>query len=317
MKNTNMLSVRGGAGAAAIGLVFTLSIVHGRAQQASPAERQYPYPSVRDQRGVIPPGPRVEPWASPLGDGPFLFETYEQRNIRVVVLAKGLSHPWSLAFLPDGSMLVTERAGRLRIIRNGVLDPQSVAGLPASRWALDSGLPGAIHGYMDVALHPRFAENHWVYLSYTKPLDENRATVAVARGRWDGRAMTQVRDIFVAAPVITRSGAMVPFATRANAAIRGWATQLGTRICWRLESYATACGFPNPGLGVPAGAVRMIRLGETLPLALRSNTSAVWSMKFDTHNSLLTGSSATPIGRLIPVFGPDRTRIGVASPLAV
>ena len=65
----NRLSVRGAAGAAAAGLLLTLSIVHGRAQQASPDERQYPYPAVRDQRGVIPPGPRVAPWASPLADG--------------------------------------------------------------------------------------------------------------------------------------------------------------------------------------------------------------------------------------------------------
>src|SRR4029078_9180480 len=102
------------------------------------------------------------------------------------------------AFLPDGSMLVTERAGRLRIIRNGVLDPRPVAGGPASYWAGASGLPGAVHGYMDIALHPKFAENHYVYLTYTKPLDEKRRTVAIARGRWDGAALTEVRDIFVA-----------------------------------------------------------------------------------------------------------------------
>ena len=69
-------------------------------------------------------------------------------------------------------MLVTTRAGQLRIIRNGVLDPKPVAGTPASYRAGESGLPGAIHGYMDVALHPRFAENRFVYLSYTKPLDD-------------------------------------------------------------------------------------------------------------------------------------------------
>ncbi len=61
-------------------------------------------------------------------------------------------------------MLVTERAGRLRIIRNGALDPKPVAGAPASYWAAESGAPGAVHGYMDIALHPRFAENGFVYL---------------------------------------------------------------------------------------------------------------------------------------------------------
>src|ERR1700691_4583287 len=91
---TNMLSVRVATGSAVVALLFTLLIVQGRAQQAPAGERQYPYPSVRDQRGVIPPGPRVAPWISPLGDGPFLLESYEQRHIRVVVVTKGLSHPW-------------------------------------------------------------------------------------------------------------------------------------------------------------------------------------------------------------------------------
>ena len=68
---------------------------------------------------------------------------------------------------------------------------------PVSYWAGESGLPGAVHGYMDVALHPRFADNHFVYLSYTKPLDEKRRTVAIARGAWDGHAIKEMRDIFV------------------------------------------------------------------------------------------------------------------------
>ena len=109
-----------------------------------------------------------------LPDKPPEFDTAEGQNIRVVVVTRALEYPWALAFLPDGTMLVTERAGRLRVIRNGVLDPQPVAGSPASYWAGESGLPGAVHGYMDVALHPQFAENQLVYLTYTKPLDEKR-----------------------------------------------------------------------------------------------------------------------------------------------
>jgi glucose/arabinose dehydrogenase len=134
----------------------------------------------------------------PLPDKPVEFDTGEGQRIRVVVVTRALTNPWSLAFLPDGSMLVTERIGQLRIIRKGVLDPKPVAGAPASYWAGESGLPGAVHGYMDLALHPRFSENQFLYLSYTKPLDQNRRTVAIARGRWNGSALTEVRDIFVA-----------------------------------------------------------------------------------------------------------------------
>jgi len=133
----------------------------------------------------------------PLPDHPVVFDTAEGVNIRVVVVTKALEYPWSLAFLPDGSMLVTERAGRLRIIRKGVLDPKPVAGGPASVWAGESGGPGAIHGYMDIALHPRFAENHLLYLAYTKPLDGGKRTTAIARGRWDGSGLVDVKDIFV------------------------------------------------------------------------------------------------------------------------
>src|SRR5262245_19622346 len=88
-------------------------------------------------------------------------------------------------------MLVTERGGRLRIIRKGVLDPQPVAGVPVVRAAGLSGL-------MDIALHPRFAENNFIYLSYTKPLEGEKTTLAVARGRWTGTALTDVKDVFVA-----------------------------------------------------------------------------------------------------------------------
>jgi len=134
----------------------------------------------------------------PLPKLPMEFATAEEQRIRVSAVTTGLEYPFSMAFLPGGDILVTERAGRLRLIRNGVLDPQPVAGTPASYWTGESGMPGAIHGYMDVVLHPRFAENKWIYLSYTKPLDEKRRFVAIARGRWDGKKISDMRDIFVA-----------------------------------------------------------------------------------------------------------------------
>ena len=112
----------------------------------------------------------------------------------VTVVAKGFAHPWSLAFLPDQSMLVTERDGRLRLVRHGKLEAQPVSGAPtvfvANLW-----------GLMDVALHPRFAENRLVYLSYLKPSAAGRGgTLALARGRLEGNALSDVADIFVADP---------------------------------------------------------------------------------------------------------------------
>jgi glucose/arabinose dehydrogenase len=127
----------------------------------------------------------------PLPDHPVEYKTAEGQDIRVIVVARGLASPWSLAFLPDGSLLVTERPGRLRIIRGGQLDPEPVAGVPEVRGVGLSGL-------LDVVLHPRFADNRLVYLSYDKPSGDNGAVLAVARGEWDGRALKNVRDIFVA-----------------------------------------------------------------------------------------------------------------------
>ena len=111
--------------------------------------------------------------------------------IRVVPVARGLSHPWSLAFLPSEEMLVTERDGRLRIIRNGVLDPTPVAGVPKV-------FARVLGGLLDVALHPSFAQNRVVYLSYSKAGENNLSTTALARGRFDGTVLTDVKEIFVA-----------------------------------------------------------------------------------------------------------------------
>ena len=113
---------------------------------------------------------------APLPDGPQILEARAQR-IRVVTVTKGLSHPWGLAFLPDGNVLITERAGRLRIVRQGVLDPQPIPGVPTVHTVLVAGL-------MDIALHPQFAENRLVYLTYSKPGD------AAPPQRWHVAAST-------------------------------------------------------------------------------------------------------------------------------
>jgi aldose sugar dehydrogenase len=147
-------------------------------------------------------GPGVPPpigWpAPPLGSGPFPLESAEARNLRVVVIARGLEQPWSMAFLPDGDMLVTERPGRLRIVRDGVLQPNPVAGTPHVRAA-------GLQGLMDVALHPDFNTNHWVYLTYHKPVGDDDGAVTLARGKWNGRALTDVEDIFASHATATEA----------------------------------------------------------------------------------------------------------------
>lgn len=137
----------------------------------------------------------------PLGEGPYVFDTGEQHRIRVVVLSKDLSHPWSMAFLPDGAILITERAGRLRIFRDGVLDPKPVAGIPEVK-------AQALQGLMDVALHPKFSENKLIYFTYHKPNPNpgpnapanTPGVITLARGRWNGSALENVTDIFSSIP---------------------------------------------------------------------------------------------------------------------
>lgn len=167
-------------------LAMPMVAVLGLAQQKVPFDATYKIP-------IAPQGLAN----LPLPNMPIVYDTGEGQKIRVVAVTRALEFPFSLAFLPGGDILVTERAGRLRIIREGKLDPQPVAGGPVGFGTGESGMPGAVHGYMDVVLHPQFTENHYIYISYTKSLDEKRKVLALARGRWDGKGLTETRDIFV------------------------------------------------------------------------------------------------------------------------
>ncbi len=135
----------------------------------------------------------------PLGDGPWVLDTAEQHQIRVSVVTRGLEHPWAIAFLPDGGMLITERPGRLRLVRDGVLDPQPISGVPDVRTDGNGGL-------MDVAIHPEFAENGLVYLTYTKRANDGRGSPTLARGRLEGHALHDVADLVVTQPFHGNSG---------------------------------------------------------------------------------------------------------------
>jgi aldose sugar dehydrogenase len=131
----------------------------------------------------------------PLGDGPWTYDTYEKATrIRVSVVTKGISHPWALAFLPNGDILLTEREGRLRIVRNGVLAPDAIQGLSSLK----------IDKLFDIALHPNFATNKLVYFTYMKAGKRPDgtagywATTALGRGRFENGALLNAEDVFVA-----------------------------------------------------------------------------------------------------------------------
>jgi glucose/arabinose dehydrogenase len=135
--------------------------------------------------------------------GPYTFDTAEQHKIRVVIVARGLVHPFSLAFLPNGDALVTERGTKLRIVRNATgaggaqatIDTEPVAGLPAFP-------PFRTGGLQEVALHPKFATNRLVYFTYNKAgaagqnPNQRQSAVTLARGRFDGKALTNVEELF-------------------------------------------------------------------------------------------------------------------------
>jgi glucose/arabinose dehydrogenase len=157
---------------------------------------------------VAPQGIKIPP----LPTAPVRYETAEGQTINVSVYARGFQNPWSMAFVSDDTILVAERGGAIKAVRNGVVTP--VSGGPV---AIGAGLSGT-----DLALHPDFERNRVVYIGYTKPLEPPpaaapaaaappaapaagrggrgaapRTTMAVARATWDGKGFTGTRDIFV------------------------------------------------------------------------------------------------------------------------
>jgi aldose sugar dehydrogenase len=177
--------------ATAITLAIALSLQAPGAAQQAPARPDPPPPAGRGgPPGVsnVPGGfPRVP--TLPFPDAPREVETVGVK-LRAVPVAKGLVNPWSLTFLPNGDMLVTERPGRLRIVRKGVLDPAPITGVPEV-WATGQG------GLLEVLPHPQFAQNNLLYLTYSKACEKG-ATTALLRGKFDGKALTEAKDLFVA-----------------------------------------------------------------------------------------------------------------------
>lgn len=201
--------------------------------------------------------------------------------VKTTVIASGLWHPWSLAWLPNGDMLVTERNGKLRIVRDGKLDPDPIAGVPPVHSVRLSGL-------MEILLHPNFAQNHIVYLTYTKDVGPEMVATTLARGRLEGHQLVDVKDILVCDPWAGDGGSgsrlawgrdgMLYMTTGAS---NGMAAQEGTSLrgkVLRLKDDGTPAPG-NPFAGKPGFRPEIYTMGHrnSLGLALNPVTGDMWN----------------------------------------
>ncbi len=229
---------------------------------------------MRGDTPIAPQGITVPP----LPDAPVTYETAEGQTIRVVVLARGFQNPWSMAAVSADTILVAERSGQIRAVRNGVLDPQPVAGGPTVR---AQGLSG-----IDMALHPDFDRNHYVYISYSKALDEKRTTVAVARGVWDGRALTGTTDVFVGeggggGPIAFGGDGMLYVSSGGGGGEGG--TQNPNTLGGKILRLTDTGGIPtdNPFVGRSDARAEVFTMGHrnTLRMAMHPGTGAIWQVE--------------------------------------
>lgn len=267
-----------------------------------------------------------------LGAGPFVFDTAEQHKIRITVVTKGLVHPWSVVFLPDGGMLVTERPGRIRLVRDGVLDPKPLGGVPQARTKGNGGL-------MDIALHPRFTENHLVYFTYDKPIDNDKGAPAVARGRLEGGALADVRDVLVTDAYEGTGGlsgriafgrdGMLYMATGGNV---GWVAQEPSSLRGKILRMRDDGSAPpdNPFVGRTGYRPEIYTLGHrnSLGLIVHPETGVIWNNENgpnggDEINIILPGRNygwpVVSFGRDYagPRISENPTREGMENPLVV
>ena len=264
--------------ASVLALMFAVTL---SAQQAVPRGR-----------GGVPVAPSGIP-AVPLSDKPLEFPTAEGQNIRVVVVARGMSSPWSMVWLPGGDMPITQRTGQVRRLRGGVLDPTPVAGVPQV-------VAGGLGGLMEITLHPQFATNQFVYLSYPKPIGPppapaapgrggagqgggQQSALAIARGRWDGTALVDVKDVFVAQNgvggparmVFGRDGKLYVTTGGVNSGAQDPSSQAGKVL--RLNDDGSV-PQDNPFVKHAGYAPQVYTLGHrsSLGLALHPGTGEIW-----------------------------------------
>ena len=124
---------------------------------------------------------------------------FSQANLKVDTVASGLTMPWASALLPNGDLLVTERTGKLRLVKGGKLDPVAISGVPEVFYKGQGGL-------LDIALHPDYKQNGWIYISYSSPKatgeegDEGGANTALMRAKLKDHALTDIQPLFKAMP---------------------------------------------------------------------------------------------------------------------
>jgi glucose/arabinose dehydrogenase len=210
----------------------------------------------------------------PMPAKPVEYPTAEGMKIKVSVVTRGIEHPWSIAFVSNDVWLVTQTHGGLRVVRNGVLDPEPVKGVPEVKPARRSGL-------LEVTLHPKFAENKFVYLTYHKPLPGDKGALALARGRWDGKQLVGTRDLFVTPPdsgtisrlVFDRDGKL--YMSTAGGDAQDPSTLAGKIL--RLNDDGTV-PKDNPFVGREGYRPEIYTLGHRSPLglAMHPGTGQIW-----------------------------------------
>jgi len=262
----------------AVGLVALTALVSA---QQPPAGRQ----GAAGRAGGAPPGPPPPQGIprDPLGDGPWTYRVAEGVRLKVSVVTKGLQNPWNLVFMPDGSMLVTERPGRLRVIRNGALDPTPVAGLPpigAQR----------LGGLQDIALHPKFAENKLLYFTYSKTDGKGMIMSALGRGRLEGSTLSDVKELIAAEPWWNGAGGAASRVAFDRDGLLFWATgstpdsresqepgSLRGKVLRLKDDGTPAAG--NPFAGKPGYRPEIYSMGHRnqLGLTIHPVSGALWS----------------------------------------
>ena len=225
--------------------------------------------------------------AAPLSDAPWDIQTASGR-IRVSVLTDGLENPWSLEFLPDESLLITERNGRLRHFKDGALSGP-IPGLPEVQ------ADNFISGLHDIKLHPDFEQNRLLYWVYNKPVGEgapgSRAgrILTVARGVFDGSALTDVEDIILADGASTVSRLL--FLPDGTLLVGTWGepgemAQNKMGLSGKILRYDEDGGIPddNPFVGVDGYRPEIYTIGHRTPESLVIGPDGkVWESEMGPH----------------------------------